>query len=212
MRFLAVPLLVAAFLPSAAAAQLIAGEEVIEPSAKQMRQLQALTPEAVRDAMTISDDELETVATITSEKVWKSRGKFTDKVRSDNFLRAFIDKSSGAVRYQLYQEITYSGDWRRITSVNYATPNGPVSTPVASISREVISCDYGLCVYREVVGFDIPSDQLQAIAASYKPGQSKLWRFRFKGQSGLDWEDRLAPAEAAGLLLAVRAHHFEPAD
>ncbi|WP_147121214.1 hypothetical protein [Flavisphingopyxis soli] len=198
-----------AFSPSAVIAQLIAGEEVIEPSAKQMQQLQALTPEGARHALTISDDELETVVNITSEKVWKSRGKFTDKVRSDNFLRAFIDKSSGAVRYQLYQEITYSGEWRRITTVNYATPNGPVSAPVVSIAKDVITCDYGLCVYREAVGFDIPAKQLEAIAASYAPGQSRLWRFRFKGQSGLDWEDRLAPAEAAGVLLAVRAYRAE---
>jgi len=190
-------------------AQLTAGYEVIEPSAKQMQQLQALTPEAAQRAITISDDDLETVATITSEKVWKSRGKFTDRVRSDNFLRAFIVKASGKVRYQLYQEITYSGEWRQFTSVNYATPDGPASVPVVSISKDVVTCSSGLCVYREVVGFDIPAEQLAAIAESYQPGQSKLWRFRFKGQGGLDWEDRLAPAEAAGLLLAVREYLAE---
>lgn len=191
-----------ALLPQVASAQPRQGEEVIEPSAKQLRQLQALTPESVAKKVAVNDDDLEPTATLTTEPVLKSKGRFTDKVRADNFLRAFIDKSSGTVRFQLYQEVTYSGDWRRFTTATYMTKAGPVASEIAPIARDVVTCAYGLCVYREVVGFDVPREVLEEVASGV-PGTSPFWRFRFKGQSGLEWEDRLAPAEAAGLLLAV---------
>lgn len=211
-------LLLAALAPAPSLAQPVAGLEVIEPGERQKRQLQALTPERVLADINVSDDDLDTVATLTSEKVWSSRGGLTARVRSDNFLRAFIGKTSGEVRYQLYQEVTYGDDWRRFSSVNYATPSGPARAEVNVITREVVTCDYGSCVFREVIGFDLSRELMEEIAAGYTPGNSTMWRFRFRGQNGLDWEDRIAPAEAAGMLLAVdryleqHASAGEPAD
>lgn len=186
-------------------AQPIAGEEVIEPSEKQLRQLRALSPASVEKLISINDDSLEAVATLTTEPVWKSKGGFTDKVRSDNFLRAFIDKRTGKVRYQLYQQVTYSGDWRRFTSVNFATADGPVAAELTPIVEEVVTCSYGICVHREVVGFDVPREVLDQLANQYSAERLDFWRFRFKGRGGLDWEDRISPAEIAGLLRAVDA-------
>ena len=49
----------------------------------------------------------------------------------------------------------------------------------------------------------LPLGQMEAIAATYAQGNSPLWRFKFKAQNGLDLEDRMAPVEVAGMLLAV---------
>lgn len=160
--------------------------------------------------MSVNDDSLEPVITLTTEPVWKSNGRFTDKVRSDNFLRAFINKRSGAVTYQLYQQVTYTGDWRRFGSVNYAGDEGPVTAPVIPISQEVVTCSHGLCVYREALGFAVPREVLDIIASRYSPDRAEFWRFRFKGRGGLDWEDRISSAEVAGLLQAVDAHLSKP--
>ncbi|MEZ5654936.1 MAG: hypothetical protein R3E04_03440 [Sphingobium sp.] len=177
--------------------------EGFAPSAKELARVQKLTPEHFAETVTIEDDELEPVATFTTLKGYKSGGwRFTDTVRSDNFLRAFVSKRTGAARYQLYETISYTGEWRMFRSANYASPDGPVHANLVVIDRDV-SCQYGVCTYKEHVGFDLSEEQLRALAATYVPGASPLWRFRFKARSGLDWEDRMSPAEAAGMLAAV---------
>lgn len=187
-----------------AIAQPMPGYEVIEPSEKQMRQLQALTPQSVLESITIEDDELERIATITTENAWSSKGKFTDRVRSDNLLRAFVNKTTGNVIYQLYQSVSYNNEWRNFQTANYSTSQGLAAADLVTIDKEVVAC-YSMCSYREVVGFDLPTEVVEEIAAQYSPGNSPLWRYRLKG-NGLDWEDRIAPAEAAGLLMAVEAY------
>jgi len=191
-------------ISSAAAAQ--SKQEVIEPSAKQMAELQRLTPEAVAAAISITDDSLEVMATLNTSKAYSTKGKFTDPVRSDNFLRAMIDKKTGATTFQVYQMVRYTGDTRMFTSVNYATGEGPINAPVQTISNEVITCSYGLCVREENIGFLVPEAVLRGIAATYRRGASQPWRFRFKARQGFDWEDRIMPAEVAGLVLAVDRH------
>lgn len=57
-----------------------------------------------------------------------------------------------------------------------------------------------------IVAFALPEQHLTAVAGQYLPGSSPLWRFRFKAQNGLDWEDRMSPAEAAGMVEAARRY------
>lgn len=180
--------------------------EVNELSDKQLRQLQALTPEKIAQDIVIQDDALEPVAVLSTEKAWVARGGFTDPVRSDNLLRALIMKSSGEVRFQLYHEVTYTDDWRRFDRINYLSDGAPASAPLRSLAQEVLTCQYGPCVHREVVAFDLPRELVEDIAAQYVPGASPLWRYRLKARNGFDWDDRLAPAEAAGLLMAVEKY------
>jgi hypothetical protein len=177
-------------------------EESVALSPKQMAALRALTVDGVAAAATIVDDDLETVATITTEKAWRNKGSFTDRVRSDNFLRALIDKRTGVARYQVYETVTYSGPFRNLTSANYATPRGPVSARVIPIEHEILGCTGGLCLNRDDVAFDIDEVVLRTIAEQDDTG-SGLWLLRFKGQGGLDWNDQLAKTEVAGLLKAV---------
>lgn len=66
-------------------------------------------------------------------------------------------------------------------------------------------CSAGSCSYRDDLVFDLSEELLREIATQYTPDASRLWRVRFQAQTGLNWEDRISPAEAAGLLLAVEA-------
>jgi hypothetical protein len=196
-------LLAIVFLGTAVTAEAQRRDEVIEPSAKDMARMQQLTPEGVAAIVTIRDDELETVATLDTSRAFSSRGRFTDRVRSDVFLRALVDKGSGKIIYQVYENVSYSGDWRNFSSVNIATSEGPLSVPLQNISSRVLTCAYGLCAREDHLAFVVPETVLRSIAATYRPGASLAWRFRFKAQNGVDWEDRIMPAEIAGLLIAV---------
>lgn len=177
-------------------------EEFIEPSAKQMAKLQQLTPASVAALVQVKDDDLEAVAVLDTSKAYLSNGAFTDRVRSDNFLRALVNKSSGTIVYQVYQNVRYNHEPRQFTSANIATPAGPLAVPVQSISFKVLACFGTLCTYEENVGFIVPETTLREIAATYRAGASAPWRYRLKSPK-LDWEDRIMPAEVAGLLQAV---------
>ena len=181
-------------------------EEVIEPNEKQMAMLQALTPQGVADLAVVEGDELEPSVTITTEKAYKSRGAFTDRVRSDNFLRAFITKRTGAARYQLYQTVTYGTEWRNFNAAVFSVDGEAKAAEVVPIAREILTCAMSACVYIETVAFNLDERTLEKIASLYVAGRSPLWRFRFKAKNGVNWEDRIAPAEAAGMLEAVRRY------
>ena len=83
--------------------------------------LNALTSEGVASVVTIADDDLEPTVVLTTAKAWSSRGKFTDPVRSDNFLRAFVNKKTGTKTFQLYEQVTYSFEYRNFRRVVFAT-------------------------------------------------------------------------------------------
>jgi hypothetical protein len=190
------------------------GEERIEPTEKQMMALQALNPEIIAQGVAIADDDLEPTATISTVNAYQSRGGFTDKVRADNYLRAFIDKRTGATRYQLYQTVRYMGPDRAFQLASYATPSGPVPSDLRELGHNVVSCAGTICVRDDTLAFELSRPTLALIASQYVAGSSPPWRFRFKGQTGMDWEDRMMPAEVKALLLAVdryRTAHGLPA-
>jgi hypothetical protein len=56
------------------------------------------------------------------------------------------------------------------------------------------------------LGFEVDEPTLRSIASQYVAGRSPYWRFRFRGRAGIDWNDRMMPAEVAGLLGAVDAY------
>jgi hypothetical protein len=61
----------------------------------------------------------------------------------------------------------------------------------------------GGCIRTESVAVPIDESLLKPIAARYAPGALGAWHFRFKAQSGEDYDDAIAAAEVAGLLAAV---------
>jgi hypothetical protein len=174
---------------------------------KRLEEVRALTIEDVIKRIVVDDDDLETVATIkTTEAFLPKRGSFFDTLIADNMLRAMVSKATGRTQWQLYQTIHYTDpDWRNLTSVNYETPTGPRSVQVTVISTDV-QCNYGICSYDEIVGFNMDEQLLEAIVARNAGKTDAVWRFKFNARNGIDWKDDLPVAEIAGALLAVKRY------
>lgn len=174
---------------------------------KQAQKLLAMTPTDFANSAELKDDSLEVTATITTQPGFQEKRGLLKIVWNDNFLRAFVDKKTGAATYQLYQRIAYAGSgWKFYQLANYETPTGPKSVEVLKIGTNVdcsMSNIMGGCTYTETIAFPVDVDLLKTIAASYAPGVIGAWRFKFKSQSGEDYTDGMVPAEVAGLLQAV---------
>lgn len=173
---------------------------------KKTKKLSQLTAEHFAGTAVVKDGELETTATISTQKGFNWRGGFTSRVRSDNFLRAFVDKQSGEALWQLYQTIDYSGGWRRFTSVNIKLPAGLERREVSIIERKVVTCAYGSCSYRETLGFDLTEEELEEIVAASQEAPQPMLRFKYSSQNGFDWTDDISVAEIQGGLAAVEQY------
>lgn len=171
---------------------------------KKQREALALTPEHFETTATYKDDELETVAEVNTAGGFQDRGGLLRVVSNDNFLRAYIDKRTGATQFQVYQFVSYDGDWRFFYGVNYETTDGPRAVELIQIDRKVLTCGrYTGCSYIEHFAFPVEESLLREIAAKYDPANPSAWRFKFKSKSGKEWQDGMLPAEIAGLLRAV---------
>jgi len=173
----------------------------------------ALTPEDFERTASVKDDALEVVATITTQRGYQERHGLLQLVGSDNFLRAFIDKTSGATTYQLYQKIVYdSRVYKYFDTANYQTAAGPRSVRVIDLGRTEECTRTGLfrsCTRTESVAVPIDEALLATLAAKYTPGVAAGWFFRFKAQSGDDYDGMMSPAEVAGLLAKVADYKRE---
>jgi len=96
--------------------------------------------------------------------------------------------------------VTYSGDWRRFTRANIKIEDQLVARELIIISRDVITCSSGLCVYKEIVGIPLTEDEVTSLASSVPTG---LLQFRLKSENGLDWDDDISIAEIAGAYSKV---------
>jgi hypothetical protein len=199
-RSLAVACAVAVALPSgrsSLSAQTSRGERSEQ---RRLERLSRLDTAHFERTATVQDSELDVTATISTQPGFRYRGGLTERVRSDNFLRAIVDKQTGLTVIQLYQTIMYTGQWRHFRSANYQSPDGLRSTPLIAIENAVPTCNGGLCVHDDQVAFDIPEQDLRRIVAAQAGGSEALWRFKFNATSGEDWEDSISVAEIAGLL------------
>lgn len=128
-------------------------------------------------------------------------------VWNDIFLRAFVDKKSGAATYQVYFRFRgTAGSWPQFDTVNYEATGGPRSVALERLGNDV-DCSssrlLGQCTYTEVVAFSIDEAFARQIAQLYRKGAAAAWRMRFKGRSGMNVDEGIVPAEMAGLLLRV---------
>ncbi len=167
----------------------------------------ALTPDDFARTASVKDDSLEVRATITTEPGYQERHGLLRLVWSDDFLRAFVDKTSGAASFQLYQRIVYVGRlYKYFDTVNYETPGGPKAVRVVDLGRTEDCAKASLmggCTRTEDVAVPIDEALLKTIAATYAPGAEAAWHFRFKAQSGEDFDGVMSAAEVAGLLAKV---------
>lgn len=196
---------ISAMLISGLAAPCHATETQRSPKqeAKRLAAMTNLTPDSVAKTASVKDDPFEPLVTIATENAFKWRGGFTDTVRSDNFLRALLDRKAGEASYQLYQTLTYTGDWRRFDRVHIMLPSGLKTMPLTVLSRDVVTCAGGVCVYEEIVGFNISDNDIDAVSEQYTKDPTATLKFRFKSNAALDWNDDISGAEIVGLVAAI---------
>jgi hypothetical protein len=158
----------------------------------------------------LKDDALDTIATFSTVNGLKEKHGLLQLVWNDNFLRAFVDKKTGATEFQVYNVIWYQGsNWRFYYQANYETPGGPETCELTSISRDVdcTGSKYGGCRYNEHVGFLVEEELLRKIAevhaTTWQPGMKVGWKYKLKAQAGPDYQDGILPAEVVGLLERV---------
>jgi hypothetical protein len=174
--------------------------------ARRVERMQALDAAHFEQTARVTDSDLDLTATISTEDGFRFRGSFTDRVRSDNFLRAAITKRTGEATIQVYQSTVYNSPPRVFRTANYQTPGGLKSAPLIIISETEMACFGGSCAYQDDVGFEVSEADLRQIAAAYETGDRRPWRFKLIGTGGEDWEDSMSPAEIVGFLRRLDAY------
>lgn len=171
------------------------------------RRLVAMTPETFRAAARTVDDPLEFDAVISTERAYRRGKAARGTVGSDAWLRAVVDRQTGAARFEVWQEISYYGPRRTFRTAHYATAGGVERTPLALARHNADMCPnievMGDCVLGKTAVFTVSEAQLRHVASRYQANGTEPWRFKLKDDGGLDVVNMIMPAEAAGLLLAV---------
>ncbi|KQO13214.1 MULTISPECIES: hypothetical protein [unclassified Sphingomonas] len=175
------------------------------------RRLAAMTPAQFQARTTLHDDDLDTVATITTANGFVDRKPLLRPALDDVFLRAFIDKKTGRTAYQAYVRIRYRDyGWANWDTANYATPAGPRTIATQRIARLKASCPRGFaCLRSETVGFAIAAALLSANAKLYAGDGITSLPFKIMAQNGGERAFLLSTAEIAGLLMAVDAYRTD---
>lgn len=169
--------------------------------------LAKLTPADFAGKVSIAEDTL-AQATVISTRKGYTRDRGLRGVHADDVhLRAVVDRRTGAVSWQVWHRLVYTGGKREIVSVHYTASGVPRRSAVIQAEHDFTQCPPtdGIGSCNRVIGFafELPEQTVREIAQAYRPGQRTPWRLRFEDVDGREVTGGLAPAEAAGLLHAV---------
>lgn len=180
---------------------------------KQIDDWELLTKEHFSQTTYLKDGDLETEATFHTRNGHQFKNGLMGVVWDDHFFRAFVDKKTGKVTFQLYQILRYrDSGWRHYNRFNYKTPAG-VQTEIAQVISRDVDCSgagstYSNCKYEEHVSIMLSEDVMRWFAGTYNPAKALEVGMAFKvaSQSGVDHDDVMSAAEAAGLVDRVDAY------
>lgn len=172
------------------------------------REYFSLAPTYFENTVSIKDDELDTIATFSTEPSFRVTQGLLGQVPEDNFIRGFLDKRTRAKTFQVYTYLTYRDrEWRFYRTANYEAPGGPRSVRVTKIFSDVDCSNsrYTGCRYQEHVGFVVEESVLRQVASFADQAQGKImgWRYKLKPKLGEDLQTGLSAAEVKGLLDAM---------
>ena len=168
------------------------------------REAVAATPEQIADRADIQNDPLDTVIRVSTQPVYQQRQGLLRVTNGDKFMRAFIDKNTLEVRYQLYLWTSYQAQQAaRMNRLNYESQDGPGQAELHLIDTQVIGCGRYGCTYQEHIAADIPVETLRWVASQAQPGVDQSWQVRVFAQSGEAINTGILRTEVAGILLAV---------
>ncbi len=177
--------------------------------------LRVMTPADFQARTSVSDDALDRFATLTTTNGFVEHRSFGGHAPDDVFLRAFVEKATGRVSYQVYVTIRYRGySWAQWDSANFETSGGPQAARVDRIARLRTVCRRGwVCPRSETIGFGVTAGVFRQQAERYVPGLLTPWQFKVSARAGSARILMLSTAEIAGMLMAVdayRADHHLP--
>jgi len=167
---------------------------------------QQLTADAARAKVTVHEDPLEVEAMLSTRGVLRSTRGVLKTPHNDTHLQAFVDRKTGATRFEVRQVLQYVGSYRDFARVNYETAAWPATASLRKLDENQAACDaidpQSSCY--EEVAFVVDEAELRRLAADADQGAS--WSFKFKPQQGREHRASLPKAEIAGLLGAVDAY------
>ncbi|MCJ2176971.1 hypothetical protein [Novosphingobium album (ex Hu et al. 2023)] len=173
------------------------------------RGLAQLTPVEFAERIQIDDEALEPHIVVSTHKAWDRGRSIEGAHASDVHMRALVDRQSGAVRWQVWHELVHPSRRPEMIGVNYRTEGRLEQADILvaehwsgdcpGVDNVPVSCNK----YARLI-FEIPGSVVEEIAETYRPESRVPWRIRFKDENGGSITGGLAPAEAAGLIMAVK--------
>lgn len=171
----------------------------------------ALTRDAIGTCATVKDDRLETSVTFTTLNCYQRKNGILKIVWDDNFLRAFKNKTTGAITFQVYTVLYYK-DWLFPHMANFGVDT------VQSVPGERIGSDvdcsqkslYGHCMHQEQFVFELPLDEITRIERKRAEHSGPMeWKYRLKTKAGVDADRILNADEILGLFDVVTRYDVQ---
>ena len=172
--------------------------------------LLSLTAEHFRGTATLETDPHDDKVVISTQKGFVDYSGPLHMVWHDEFLTALIDKHTGEKSFQVHEQVTYNGNWRYYQHASYQAAGGTRAVPTSQISKEVLNCAVGDCIYTEHIAFPVDEELLRQVAAAYVPGKPAIWPFKVLPKTGPAYAGGLSNAEITGLLLKVDEYTRTP--
>jgi len=158
----------------------------------------------VMNKITIQNERLDTqikVNTKNTRILWTKDNEISDF----SFVRAWIDKQTKLVTYQIYSHVDYEGPWRNFGRANYEASTGLKSVTATKIGSDVYKWVSGTELRKyEDVGFNIDEATLRELVRSYKEGSDETLDYKLVSQiEGTDKIFKLPLFEISGILKVI---------
>lgn len=170
-----------------------------------------------KNTVVIRDDPTQNAVAFSTIKGLQQKQESGGQVWDDNFLRGFINKTSGEESYQVYNVLYYGGTgtksaWKHFSQANYDTPRGIKLTPTILL-QEHENCAaltvYGQCVYNEHLVFKVDKQLFETLAKSYSADPNRKWDYILIAKTGDSYKDALPVAEIAGLMASMNEYKLD---
>ncbi|WP_395393884.1 hypothetical protein WBP07_01865 [Novosphingobium sp. BL-8A] len=118
-------------------------------------------------------------------------------------LRAHVDRETGTVRWQLWQEITHAGLAREMTGLRFHADGAPGEATLAHVERQAERCPaqdamVTACTTRVHYAFDVPAETVARMGRGAAP-----MPLAFSDTIGRTFHGAIHPAEVAGIAAVV---------
>jgi hypothetical protein len=169
--------------------------------------LAAPLPKADRAAMQLTPAQIAASAEVTGIEtldpaLWISTRNFLPRDGADRWLRAYINKATGEVEYQLYLRIESRRDAFRPRLLTFQRADGLGEAKIDRIDHDV-NCYRSSCWITEHAIAVLSRADLEAVAQGARAGVDGTWAAKVFGDSQEGVDILTFKTEIAGLLIAV---------